>query len=366
MSLFRALNDACLEAKLTQNEARVYTTLINQTLGYGKSHDNLTDNRLAELTGLRLDRLRTAIDGVVDKGLFEVEPSRHYQYHYKIAESFLEKESTFFTPHLPKNRAPVSLAENNSELQSLLPNFSYKHNITLTSFNLTTLTQQHLPEPSLAEKKDVEQTQKPAEKKDVVEVVEVVEKINIEKTNHDHPAMVLPKIIEEKHHIACRKALNGLSPEQQQRVIKTLEIKDKTEVIYNPTGLLIALAKAEREGRLILPTEKKQPPAYTPAHTASRYPSHHPSHLDFDSPQHSSNRVTEGLEDHIGKLDWLKTQAEDQGQSLPEFAKMMMMNVYLEDQDVVRRWLALHAQKEQIEIDVLAYRLGLNIKSYPK
>lgn len=269
MSLFRLLNDASLEAKLTQNEARVYTALMNQTLGYGKSHDNLTDNRLAELTGLRLDRLQTAIVGVVDKGLFEVEPSRRYQYHYKIAEKFLEKKPVFFTPHLPKNRAPVSLAETNSELQSVLPNFSYKHNITLTSFTLTTLTQQHLPELPLAEKKPVEQTVKLAEKEDVVVIVE---KTNTEKTNPAQSAVVLPQIIEEKHHIACRNALNGLSPNQQQRVIKTLEIKDKTEVIYNPTGLLIALSKAEREGRLILPTEKKPPLA----NTASRSSSHHP------------------------------------------------------------------------------------------
>lgn len=86
---------------------------------------------------------------------------------------------------------------------------------------------------------------------------------------------------------------------------------------------------------------------------------HHTIHLDFDAPEHPSNRVKKGLEDHVGKLDWIKSQAESQGQSMPEFAEMMIMSVYLEDHEVVRRWLASHAEQEQIAVSVLAERLDL-------
>jgi len=66
----------------------------------------------------------------------------------------------------------------------------------------------------------------------------------------------LPKNIEVQHHAACSRALMGLSAVQRQRVLLTLEIKQKTEVIYNAVGLLIALVKVEREGRLVLPKQK--------------------------------------------------------------------------------------------------------------
>jgi phage replication O-like protein O len=107
MSLYRDLCDASIEADLTKNENKVFIMLLKQTLGYGKSQDNLTDNRLVGLTGLRLDRLRTAINGVVKKGLFEIEPSRHYQYHYQIAQKFLDKHTTFFTPSSEKQKKPL-------------------------------------------------------------------------------------------------------------------------------------------------------------------------------------------------------------------------------------------------------------------
>ena len=121
MSLFRALNTASLEANLNKNEAKVYTALMNQTLGYGKSFDHLTDKRLAQLTGIRIDRLYIAIEGVIEKELFEVEESKHYDYRYSIAEKFLDQYPVFFTPHLPKNGENFREKENISEIQKMLP-----------------------------------------------------------------------------------------------------------------------------------------------------------------------------------------------------------------------------------------------------
>jgi phage replication O-like protein O len=347
MSLFRAICDTCLSIDLTKNELKVFTALLCQTLGYGKSHDHLTDKRLADLTGIRIDRLHTAVGGVVDKGLFEVKASRYYQYRYQIAEKFLTKHPDFFTPHLPKNRADISLTETISETQTIPPNFGYKQNITFTSFNLTPLTQHHTPPPPMQKKSSGEHLpEQPA-----VFVEKEKDVVVIESKKNNIPLIVLPNIIEAKHHRACRNALSDLSFEKQQRVINTLKIKEKSEMIYNATGLLIALAKAERQGRLLLPIEKTTPPASTT--------SYHPSHCDFDSPDHPSNRQTDRLEDHIGTLNWLKTHAPSYDKSIPDFAQMMGMRDCLDDLTVVRRWLTSCAKQEQQSVDVLAYHLGL-------
>jgi hypothetical protein len=134
---------------------------------------------------------------------------------------------------------------------------------------------------------------------------------------------------------------------QQQRVINTLENKQKNEVIYNATGLLIALSTAEREGRLVVPAKKKQPTHHR-----------HPSHQSFNSPNHPCNQQqTTGLPDHFGKLDWLRSNAKHEGTSMHALAKKAWLEAYLKDHKVVQRWLAIHAKQEEKSIDVLAHEL---------
>ncbi|MCK5904802.1 MAG: hypothetical protein KAG86_05920, partial [Gammaproteobacteria bacterium] len=135
--------------------------------------------------------------------------------------------------------------------------------------------------------------------------------------------------------------LHDLSPEQQQRVIETFEIKGKHEVIYNPVGLLIVLAKAEREGRLIIPKT-----------------SHHAAHQPFETTKKATDNKSDDkhssvLEDHLGKLNWLKDNALLNNQSMPCFADSMRMSVYLEDTQFVQRWLIFHAKQSHQSIDQL-------------
>ncbi|VAW83075.1 hypothetical protein MNBD_GAMMA16-853, partial [hydrothermal vent metagenome] len=261
MSLFRTLSEAALIANLSKNEAKVFIALLNQTLGFGKSFDHLTYKRLAQLTGIRLDRLYEAVDGVIDAGLFEQETSSYYDYRYQIAEKFLKQSPIFFTPHLPKNGNNLPKEEDLSVPQNDPPKNGDIHNNTSTSFN---------PTKSIPQQTAVEYEKSPP------------------------PSSVnLPATIEPQHQATCLNALKDLSPEQQRRVIETFEIKGKHETIYNPVGLLIVLAKAEREGRLIIPKIN-----------------HHPSHRAFDAVEkpikNDENKDSSVLEDRMGKLNWLK------------------------------------------------------------
>jgi hypothetical protein len=65
--------------------------LSSQTLGYGKISDPLTDKRLAKITGIRLDRLRSAVNAVVKKGLFDRKPHKRFGYEYSIGQDFLQE-----------------------------------------------------------------------------------------------------------------------------------------------------------------------------------------------------------------------------------------------------------------------------------
>ena len=337
MSLFRALNTASLEANLNKNEAKVYTALMNQTLGYGKSFDHLTDKRLAQLTGIRIDRLYIAIEGVIEKELFEVEESKHYDYRYSIAEKFLDQYPVFFTPHLPKNGENFREKENISEIQKMLPKNGDIHNTTSTSFDLTSSNQQQQQRP-------VQAIAKPAPS-----------------CNFDVVVVELPKIIEEKHRPACIHALGGLSVEQQQRVLKVFEIKAKSEVIYNPVGLLIVLAKAEREGRLIVPKVIKHPSHQLFHAPEAAKPSEisepsEPCEASNYSPNSADKEI---MEDHFGKLNWLRFNAKLNDQSMLALAEKLQMKAYLQNQEMLQFWLTFHAKQEHKTVQELAKILEL-------
>jgi phage replication O-like protein O len=166
MSLFRTLTEAALAADLNKNESKVFLALLNQTLGYGKSFDHLTDSRLAQLTSVRLDRFHTAVEGVVEKGLFNVEASNYYNYRYQIAEKFLDKHPVFFTPHLPKKGIDFRKSETISVFRNDPPKNGDIPNNTFTSFNQTKQQQPNPPHQQPATQQQAEIS--PPSPKDVV------------------------------------------------------------------------------------------------------------------------------------------------------------------------------------------------------
>jgi phage replication O-like protein O len=348
MSLFRTLTEAALAANLNQNESKVFIALVNQTIGYGKAFDHLTDKRLAQLTNVRLDRLYVAIEGVVEKDLFDVEESNYYDYRYQISEKFLDKHPIFYTPHLPKKEIDFRQSETISYFRNDPLKIGHIPNNTFTSFNLTTTQPQQPPQLAVAEEKQA--VSSPSTETHVV----VGDKIKDQDKITDKVNVDLPEMIEERHYPTCQKALYRLTFSQQKRVLKTFEMKEESEGIYNPVGLLISLSQAEEEGRLIVPKTPAKPPKTT----------YHPSHKPFETTEKSSHHDDENkdngvLDDHVGKLNWLKDHALSQNQSMPDFADSMGMSIYLENKPFVQGWLTFQAQQKQQSVDKLAKELGL-------
>jgi hypothetical protein len=341
-----------------------------------------------KLTSVRLDRFYTAVEGVVEKGLFEVEASNYYHYRYQIAEKFLEKHPTFFTPHLPKKGIDFRKSETISVFRNDPPKNGDIPNNTFTSFNQTTQQQPKQPHQQSVEKKQAEIS--PPTEIDVVDEVKnevinfrdeaeidvVVNQMKNEvidsSDNAEKEVIVdevkqainidLPPIIDKKHYSACHKALHGLTVDQQQRVFKVIEINQKNKTMTSPVGLLIHLSKAEREGRLTIP--KRQ---YHPSHKpfeATKTTSYHPSHRPFEATEkpipHDENQDNTILDDHLGKLNWLKDRAHLTGQSIPDFADSMLMSSYLKNTQFVQRWLISVAKGMQQPVEQLAKALGLS------
>jgi hypothetical protein len=63
------------------------------------------DSRISKLSGIRKDRIRPALQGMVDKGLFDVAPHKWLDNTYTIPAGFFDGESTprFFAPSAPLN-----------------------------------------------------------------------------------------------------------------------------------------------------------------------------------------------------------------------------------------------------------------------
>ena len=358
MSLFRALNEAALNANLSKNEAKVFMALIHQTLGYGKAFDHLTNRRLAALAGIRQDRLQVAIEGVIDEGLFTVKKSKYYNFRYQIAPKFLDENPIFFTPHLPKKRDLPHVTEAAPEIQNDPPNFGVLPNNTFTSFNLTsfnlTLPRLAVIEPSVKTLPNppekvtdvvIEPSVKPAPLPPEKITNAVIEPSVEPSTSPLENVMCVKRILQKtpkRYHEECTQTFYALSTFQQKRVIKVYENKEKTDVIYSPPKLLIALIKAEREGRLILPENIS-----------------HASHKPFPTEEKTEKEKIKA--DRFGKLTWLKEQVKSNNLPLPEFAEKMLMGVYLDDTHFVKFWLGCHAKQEGKSIEELAAELMIDL-----
>jgi phage replication O-like protein O len=113
-SLFRDLNRGAINANLSKNSFKVFNALLEQTLGYGKAIDNLTNKKLAALSDLRLDRFHLALNAVLKQGLFNRRSSSHYDFEYRIGDDFLANyQGEFYTPALSKNQPKISAKKSN-------------------------------------------------------------------------------------------------------------------------------------------------------------------------------------------------------------------------------------------------------------
>ena len=116
--------------------------LSNQTIGYGKTSDPLTDKRLEKLTGIRLDRLRPVLNSVIAKGLFDRKPHKQFHYEYSIGSMFLEEYTDkIYTPALAKNTSasekqnPIFRNDNNPTQMGKDLTENRKHTVTNTTIN---------------------------------------------------------------------------------------------------------------------------------------------------------------------------------------------------------------------------------------
>ncbi len=227
------------------------------------------------------------------------------------------------------------------EIRNNPPKNGILHNITFTSFNPTSIQ----PQQQTATAENLQEQEK-------VSLPEIKQNDVVVDDNINIVAVDLPKTIEPNQQAPCFKALQGLTPNQQQRVIDVYRIKEKSEIIYNPVGLFIVLAKAERNGNLIVLKH---------ANTML-----HASHKLFVSDKEKSNKEGEkngenkNLPDHFGRLTWLKETAEREGKPFLEFANLMQMQAYIEDLKILLIWLKHHAKKANEALDVLAESLSLS------
>lgn len=86
MSLVAILDNA-LAADLNKSEWRAFAALLRQTLGFNKISDALTFGRLAQLTGLRKDHAKAAVQGVLKAGLFKQSEHPDYEFMYTVAHA---------------------------------------------------------------------------------------------------------------------------------------------------------------------------------------------------------------------------------------------------------------------------------------
>ena len=124
--LFRSMTQTICAKKLKRNELLVAIYLLEKTLGFGKPKDQLTTGIIAYHTGIRKDRVKSAIQGVLDSGLFERKTSPRFEYEYQIGQQFLDQhKGHFFAPALPKNGKSFRKSGTYSSLPTQFFTFTY-------------------------------------------------------------------------------------------------------------------------------------------------------------------------------------------------------------------------------------------------
>lgn len=227
-SLSRNLIDAApLAADLSKNEYKVFLALFRQTLCYGKASDPLTLKRLADLTGIRKDRLAQAVQGVIAKGLFEATEHKIFDTLYTIGKSFFSEASApFFAPHLPVNGTSSPTTETASENRATLPEtrvHTYIHLTPLTHTSLTTTNPQ---------------TEIEASKTAAVVV------------GRDLNSLPYPESFSLAERQQAAWCLDGLHPDLASDCLQLLRINLEAGRVKSPLPYLYQLGKAARIGQL--------------------------------------------------------------------------------------------------------------------
>lgn len=226
-SLARDLIDAALAADLSKNEYKVFLALFRQTLCYGKAADPLTLKRLAELTGIRKDRLAQAVQGVITAGLFEANAHKIFDTLYTIGYEFFAASVPFFAPHLPVNgnpiRATVTVSETREDLpESRVHTYNYLTALTTTSLTMTTHT-----------------TETAASAGDAAVVV-----------GGNLAGLPYPKTFTDAERQQAARCLDSLHPELASDCLKILTLSLEAGRVKSPLGYLNQLGKAARTGSL--------------------------------------------------------------------------------------------------------------------
>lgn len=226
-SLSRDLIDAALAADLSKNEYKVFLALFRQTLCYGKASDPLTLKRLADLTGIRKDRLAQAVQGVITKGLFEATEHKIFDTLYAIGSQFLNEAAVpFFAPHLPVNGRSTPAAETTSEKREALPESRVHTYIHLTLLTTTSFTTQ------------------PARTK-----IEASEKAAVV-VSGDLNSLPYPENFTHAERQQAARVLDGLHPELASDCLQLLKLGLQSGRVKSRLAYLNQLGKAARAGCL--------------------------------------------------------------------------------------------------------------------
>lgn len=295
MNPFIDLLDLAINSHLKQHEHQVLLVLLRQTLGFGKSADNLTNKRIAYDTKIRLDHCVKAILSLVDKGVFCREVSDSYDFRYTIPADIAPPKQKVYCPAIPDLPAsnPHNL-ERTSKLGEELPNSGDIHCNTLTDC----LSLQQQQESSTNTDKNVA----PSDSKKV-----------------DKTVLLLPEVIEKSSHRTCYRALNNLSLSQCERVINTFNARVKTgKAINNVIGLFVYFCKLEASEGL------PEPKAISIA-ASTQEQSTHPSHQAYKKP----DPEIEAEERRQDDVRWLEYTSKQLNITVEELAKRRGMYEYL-------------------------------------
>ena len=268
--LFRKLIQTVRTKKLKRNELLVVFFLLEKTLSFGKPKDQLTTGVIAYHTGIRKDRVKAAIQGVLDAGIFDRKPSPRFEYEYSIGKSFLDKhKGHFFAPSLPKNRESFRKTEIFSENRGhtdIYPNNSLplqiQQPVQLSESTVFNLDISDTPNTSCCccqDKTLAEQAvQSPQISQQNQKTVAPTKKIN--QWQWADTKLKLPSSIYKSQRTSVLNILKKGTPEQAKEAIKVFDEMEKKGLVRNPPFLLKTLAEASQYNALIVFDENTPPP----------------------------------------------------------------------------------------------------------
>ncbi len=240
-SLYRDLNDTARAFCSTKNELLVVMALSNQTLGYGKISDPLTDKRLAKITGIRLDRLRPAINAVIGKGLFDRKPHKRFDHEYSIGKDFLQAyPDKVYTP---------SISQKNTISEKQNPIFGNNTDLTqmgkplthlgkpLTEKRRHTITNPTYIQPQQTKTKTKKILKKPQPQNQTVPLAEQQEKQSVKLFFNDESAILSGFAIETSNaNTRIEFSFGTSSPRKTETHHKTdAPLTRKTEIPIEPS-----------------------------------------------------------------------------------------------------------------------------------